>query len=305
MKKFFMFMAAALMTFSLASCDKKDKNEPETPAQDTTAVVTPSFQIVVSDVDATSAYLKVTPSDAKGYYISGIYDAEILTEYKAKDIADYFKKSYGIYVIMGYATMDDLVDAGYLNQGEAEGLVDGLAPETEYAAIALYIDSAFNVIGDWNYKKFKTEKLEIIGQETVSLENCKLIDYVAEDGWYQIIGANADSTFYLSLSPDASALTDHITADMLDPEYSVLYLNKQDAYGIYEASLDGAVNDDIFTLSGYFVAGNGIKYNVTLSANIASEEEEKEEEGGEEGGNKIIKKIGAKHNALKKYDFKK
>lgn len=283
MKKLFYLFAVVAVVASLASCNKKD--EPALA----------SFNIVVSDVDGTSANVKVTPSDPNGYYLFGIYDAATLTEYKAQDIVDALKNEVGMYIIYGIITFEDLVDYGYVYKGEGEGKVEGLDPETEYAAIALYLDTTFHAVGDWSYKTFKTGKVEIVDHKDLVMTG-EYDDEIAKEGWYQIMAYNADSSLYISLSPDpVDSLTQHITLADLDAEWSYLVANGETKYSLIAADYTAALNGDVLTVTGKIAAANGVEYNLTATC---------APKASDEGATAPAKKLAPK-NAIVRKAFKK
>ena len=154
MKKFFMFMAAALMTFSLASCDKKDKNEPETPAaQDTTVVEGMTFDIQVSGITYKSATVTVTPSKNDVDYFWNLVEKEALDYYQV-DATGYAEVLLEYYAEQGYKYAD--LVGGYLivsGKDEYEYDVDA---ETAYVVFAFQITKDLKIEGKVASKEFTT-----------------------------------------------------------------------------------------------------------------------------------------------------
>ena len=156
MKKFFLFMAAALVTFSLASCDKKDKEKDEP-----TPEVKAAFTISVSEVTAKTAHIEVTPAaETTGTYYWDIIDAaeaaELTDDAKVaayfKDYFDYVIEYYGAY---GYELTyaDLLLDAA---DGVDSYDYESLDPNTNYVVIAISLDANIGAAGKAVRQDFKT-----------------------------------------------------------------------------------------------------------------------------------------------------
>ena len=153
MKKFFAFVAVALVAFSFASCNG---NEP-TPGKGG------KFAILVENITATGADITVTPSDTNAYYYWTVFYAESVKE--AGDslsiyLAENLKAQYGSYDW-------SLVSSYVMSKGEENYTFTGLPSETDLVVVAIYLDSTYNVLGEMGIKEFTTPKMEI--SETVAL----------------------------------------------------------------------------------------------------------------------------------------
>ncbi|MCR5051041.1 MAG: hypothetical protein K6A36_08170, partial [Paludibacteraceae bacterium] len=131
-------------------------------------------------------------------------------------------------------------------------------------------------------KSFKTPDVIIKGQENLVIEGGEFVNAVEDEGWYQITGYNADGSYFLSICPDpVESLNDAITMENLDGDYSFLVYvfgagdEDYEKFSIMKANLQGSYNEasGVLTLTGKFVAENGIEYNLTMSAIEAAEEE--------------------------------
>ena len=86
MKKIFAFVAASLMLFSFASCDKKGGNDPEPEVK--------NFEIQVSNVEAKSVSVKVVPADVNVTYYWDIFVASEAAKMTDAQIAEAFKENF-------------------------------------------------------------------------------------------------------------------------------------------------------------------------------------------------------------------
>jgi len=142
MKKFFAFVAAALVAFSFTSCDKK-KDEPALA----------SLNIEVSDITYKSAHVKVTPSDEKAIYFWNIASQADLDEYKLT-IADYAKEEIEYYAAnYSYAK---LVEGGLIIEGGADEYDFDLDAESEYVVYAFVTNEKMEIVGEIASKSFST-----------------------------------------------------------------------------------------------------------------------------------------------------
>ena len=396
MKKFFLFMAAALVTFSLASCDKKDKEKDEP-----TPEVKAAFTISVSDITAKTAHIEVTPAkETTGTYYWDVVDAaeaaELTDDAKVaayfKDYFDYVIEYYGNY---GYELTyaDLLLDAA---DGADAYDYESLDPNTKYVVIAISLDANIGAAGQAVRQDFKTleekedpvpsdmtfniavnnitfssasvqvvpsnseatyywevfETAEIQGMsdadlcasikenieymieyygyfgydltfadflaqgtdsydytsldankaytviavamgtlgttngavakynfqtaeltpesiEDITFTNARMVDACDDEGWWQLIAANADTTTYLTISPiEADAVAGTYSIDDMDASYTYIVLDKQNQYKFATLDVVVAVNGETFTLTGTGIAMNAVEYHFTISGNV-------------------------------------
>lgn len=260
MKKFFAFVAAALVAFSFASCDKgggKDGN----------------FKIAIGDVEATAAEVAVTPSDENAYYYLAVYDNSLFETYTYEDAFANFKEEMEYYVENYGVTIDDLVEYGYVEKGAVDYNYSGLSPEKEYIVLVAQIDENFNMVGDFVTKTFTTPKTEKTGEKTITLTEGVCDDHCADYGWWQLMIADADTTVYLSISPlEATQLAGTWTIDDMDGEYTFIYDLEvgatKSAFVTFNATT--TAENGIFHLTGKGLASNGIEYTLDLTGEVTT-----------------------------------
>lgn len=199
MKKFFMFMAAALVTFSLASCDKKDKEKDEP-----TPEVKAAFTISVSEVTAKTAHIEVTPAaETTGTYYWDIVDAaeaaELTDDAKVaayfKDYFDYVIEYYGNY---GYELTyaDLLLDAA---DGVDSYDYESLDPNTNYVVIAISLDANIGAAGQAVRQDFKTleEKEDPVPSDMTF--NIAVNDITFSSASVQVTPSNSEATYFWNI----------------------------------------------------------------------------------------------------------
>ena len=324
MKKFFLIMAAALVTFSFASCDKKGQNEPETPAQDTTQVEEKvSFEIVVSDLTYTGATVTITPSKDDVTYFWDAVAAEDVEYYGG---ADKYLAAYVAYYVEQGATYDDFVDGGMIVSGE-DYYDFGLDAETDYIVLVCQIDKDLNFVGEVTTKAFSTparkegepfdeyEATEDLtytfAEYTVStayLDTYGTIDISAEDETHVVyleFNAADDATdlvageYPINASGDANTFT---ASEGLMEFWGYTFIT-----GCYAATLDGEYIDTPWYLVSGTVkvnADGSIEIDALNSANKSVKctlttrvEAQEEEEGGEDKApaRKAVRKAAKKN----------
>ena len=172
MRKFY-WMLAALMLASVSFVACNDKDPQPQPGPDPTPTPTPTeltFEISVSDVTRTSAFINVTPSDLEADYFSVIYNAYSV-EQCATD-AEIVAKIYD--EIKAYAESVDqtFVDymADHVKRGKQENLeVGGLTHSTNYYLLVFGVDSTKEYAASTEIEmvRFKTAQPE---QSTCTFE---------------------------------------------------------------------------------------------------------------------------------------
>ena len=123
-----------------------------------TPVVVTTFEIEVTDVDTTSAFVTVTPSDTNTWYYYDAMPVEFYQEYENADelAADYiawiedevaYCQEYGL----------DYVFEDWLSQGTDSYLYEELISNTEYVAFAFAVDTFTHAkVGPFYHKNFTT-----------------------------------------------------------------------------------------------------------------------------------------------------
>ena len=268
MKKFFAFVAAALVAFSFTACNE---NNP-TPGKGG------KFAILVENVTATTADVTVTPSDTSAYYYWSVFYAESI-----KNVGD----SLGAYLAENlkaeYGSYDwDLVASYLLTKGEENYSFSGLPSETDLAVVAFYLDSTYTVLGEVGVKEFTTPKMEIA--ETVALNftsaELDLTYYEA----YGIVGLSGEAQdgYDLELFFYADELNGTFTENDFysDGYYVYNYVEwgdgDEDWTPLAKMNLVGALNAEAteYAFSGSVIGENAVEYTFDATATIAAEEEE-------------------------------
>lgn len=271
MKKFFAFVAAALVAFSFTACNE---NNP-TPGKGG------KFAILVENVTATTADVTVTPTDTAAYYYWSVFYAESVKE--AGDslsiyLAENLKAQYGSYDW-------DLVASYLLTKGQDNDALTGLPSETDLAVVAFYLDSTYTVLGEVGVKEFTTPKMEIA--ETVALDFASAeldLSYYQDYGIVGLSGKAQDG-YDLELFFYADELNGTFTESDFysDGQYVYNYVEwgdgDEDWTPLAKMNLVGALNEEAteYTFSGSVIGNNAVEYTFNAIATVAAEEEE----GGE------------------------
>lgn len=272
MKKFFAFVAAALVAFSFTACNE---NNP-TPGKGG------KFAILVENVTATTADVTVTPTDTAAYYYWNVFYAESVKE--AGDslsiyLAENLKAQYGSYDW-------SLVASNLLTKGEENYTFTDLPSESDLAVVAFYLDSTYTVLGEVGVKEFTTPKMEIA--ETVALDFASAELDLSFYQEYGIVGLSgkAQDGYDLELFFYADELNGTFTESDFysDGQYVYNYVEwgdgDEDWTPLAKMNLVGALNEDSteYTFSGSVIGNNAVEYTFNATATVAAEEEE----GGED-----------------------
>ena len=260
MKKIFSMMAVALVVFSLASCKgHNEPDQPDQPEQPTDTTVVPedvNFDIVISDITAASALVKVVPSDTNVYYYFDLLTAaDLAAGYNEDSLAKEMKESAEYY---------QQKFPYYLSKGTDEWEFTNLMPETEYTVYALQFEEGYKPVGKWTLKKFTTAKLEIKETVTVSGEG-ELENYVDLMGIFAIYGDVDDNGAFLALTFEADELEGTFTQADLDSYYGgwvVIDEDNNEYYAVVTLAAEGKLNADSteYSFKGEAVCTNGVKY---------------------------------------------
>ena len=138
--------AAALV--ATTACEKNNDENGGT-------ALAPQFEIEVSNIATTSAWISVTPSDrATQYYFDLIPEEDYVA--LNGDVGAFFEEIIAYYKMM-YPTIDiSLFLQNMLSTGPAEDSVMGLKPGTTYYAYAVAVDSKGNAMDGWVVEPFTT-----------------------------------------------------------------------------------------------------------------------------------------------------
>lgn len=145
MKKFFAFIAIALVAFGFAACNQNKEVEQD------------NFAITISDITAKTVHIAVTPADTTKTYYWDILPADTAAKMTDEQIAVYFKE-YFDYVIEYYAYYYEMevTYADLLLKGKDEYDFSKLDPNTEYVVASIYLDANLVASGKATRKNFKT-----------------------------------------------------------------------------------------------------------------------------------------------------
>jgi len=276
MKKFYVMMAAALVAFSLASCNKKGQNEPEQPKQDTTEVVSGPIKIEVSNIMANSAEITFAPQDTDAYYAVAVYSkAEVAKMGGDDSVAVYMTGTLQSMIDQYKVTLDILYQYDYVCKGNLAG-VFALDPETDYTVYAVLINEEnVAVPAAVCTKSFSTPKLE--PKETVTVNVAGgLLDYSDLMGTFMVTSDDINAAGdYIVLTIDADSVTGSFTEADFNEEYVSGIISGEDFVLFATAALNGAyVDDSTYVISGTALAGNGTQYNMTITCATGADDDD-------------------------------
>lgn len=265
MKKFFAFVAAALVAFSFTSCDK---NEPSPEKK-------VSFQIEVSDITTNSANVVITPSDTAVYFGVGIYEASAVEKYTEEALAEHGIEEAAYYYAYG-VPLETLAEYNYVFKGAFASPLTSLPQNKELAILVYEIVENENglEVGVINTKIFKTEEAEA-SEATYELTGV-MKDWRAKDGDLYIKAAPADSSivFYVDIYTSEYNGTFHLgdetsAVPYLDNYYTYIAIGK-DFVDLEDAELVGTINEagDAYTVAGDLVGNNACTYHVTITCPV-------------------------------------
>ena len=257
MKKFFSIVAATLIAFSFASC-KGGQNEPEKPT-------TLTFAIQVSDITATAATVSVTPSIDTVPYLESVVPANLLEEYKtvdslARGLVEYYQ-SQG-------ATYDQLVKNGYILRGKDVYTYDALTPETEYLVLACGVDSTLTFTTPIASKTFKTTKMEIKENVTITSDKAELTDYTAY-GMFMVALTDSTAGYNFAITVETDTLEGEFTEEDLVPMFSG-FQTTVGMFDFYKLNIKTALIEDgaVLQLTGTADVTNAVRYTFDLKADV-------------------------------------
>jgi len=147
MKKYFAYVAVALVAFGFASCKGGENNEPENEL----------YKIEISDITTKGATITVTPADSATYYwdvIEAAEAAKMTDEEVGAYLVDYLQEAVDYYKDYGY----DFTIEDFLVTGEDSYEYTKLESNTEFTVVAIAID-ANGAHGKASRKNFKTLEL--------------------------------------------------------------------------------------------------------------------------------------------------
>ena len=113
---------------------------------------------------------------------------------------------------------------------------------------------------------FETPELVAESTEDITIENAKMADACDAYGWWQMMAMSADSTFYLTVSPEEAATVEgSYTIDDMDADFTYVLLDKEDQYKFAKLDVEVAVDGENFTFTGTGIAMNAVEYHFNIS----------------------------------------
>lgn len=192
MKKYLMILSAAVLAFAFTACDKNKPSKKDV-----------TFEITVSEIESSSALVKVVPSDTNAVYYWGVMpqasytyanDAEAFADCLAglKENAEYWEMMYQYF----YGVTVDLSWTDFLTQGASEEGIDELDAETAYYVIAFAVDTTNEALLGKIYKvEFTTTQVKQINLTftTQETDTALWIYPSIKDAYYVAMLASQDS----------------------------------------------------------------------------------------------------------------
>lgn len=297
MKKIFYFVAAlAVLAVGFTGCKKDKEKEPEPE------VTNPKLVITVDSITATSAFIAVVPEvDTLTYYwtyyekadLEGLTDEEIIEQGLIGEmdyIIEYYAEVYSKTI-----TYEELLSVGEDSYGLS------FSPNTEYVALAAYIDAEGNItFGDLFKKEFKTPDVEIISEETLEgLTGTYIDDYRDYDESYILYLGDAAESIEIALNLFDVDFAGEFTEEDMDLEYCYFWTSDlgDEAESIVKASITATLNEDGISsvFAGWIVTASGAKYN--FEANVPFESLLTPAEGDDDVEPLPARKVQAKKTA--------
>ena len=266
MKKFFSFMAAALVAFSFASCN--GGNPGEVKGKD--------FKISVSDITATSAVIEVLPTDTDATYFSTILEAKDVTPAMLKnlDTIAEFSDMYIKYLVAYYTyygkkvSYDDFLYEGAISK--KDGKITDLTPATEYIVYAHKMNADGEASGELAYLTFKTKDPEKKALKVSSAD----YTFYEKEGAVEIHLSDSEAGLSMGLVLLTKNLNGTFTEENFfeDGEYVYNYVqwgDDDDDWGaIVKFEMTGSLDADKkeYTINGKALAENGVEYSFNAKA---------------------------------------
>ncbi len=225
-----------------------------------------TFNIAVDSITFSGAYIAVTPSNNEATYYWSIYKSEAIAGLTDAQLCAGFKSEieqtieyYGYY---GY----DLTFEDFLSKGPDAYKYNSLEANTAYTVVAVAMGSLGTCAGAVAKYNFETPELVAESTEDITIENAKMADACDANGWWQMMAINADSTFYLTVSPvEAATVEGSYTIDDMDADFTYVLLDKEDKYKFAKLDVEVAVDGENFTFTGTGIAMNAVEYHFNIS----------------------------------------
>ena len=225
-----------------------------------------TFNIAVDSLSFSGAYIAVTPSNNEATYYWSIYKSEAIAGLTDAQLCAGFKseieETIEYYGYFGY----DLTIEDFLSKGPDAYKYNSLDANTAYTAVAVAMGSLGTCAGAVAKYNFETPELVAESTEDITIENAKMADACDAYGWWQMMAMSADSTFYLTVSPEEAATVEgSYTIDDMDADFTYVLLDKEDQYKFAKLDVEVAVDGENFTFTGTGIAMNAVEYHFNIS----------------------------------------
>lgn len=212
-----------------------------------------SFVITVSDITATSAYVRVEPSNNNTYYFD-VIEKDILDQYSDKSVflAEMIADLKALYEEYGY-TFADALSVG--NDGFLYG--EGyLEPNTDYYAFAVAITENGAVTSDMTLEPFKTlESTTGGGDESSSNAFTVTVSDITSSGATVAVTPSNNDTYYF---------------DVIEKEIYDAYTDKKELAAEYIAEIKDFYESYGYSLADALSSGNdSYSFDGVLDPNTA------------------------------------
>ena len=234
-----------------------------------------TFTLATDELQAFSAKIIVTPSDDQATYYWGVMEKAQSDTLPDAALASSVKSSLDYYIMMyQYLYGVEYTYADFLSQGEEAYTFSDLEAETVYTIYAMQMDEEANLIGAVTRQNFTTPSFAPTGDTVrVAISGLKFDDYVADQGWWQIVGYSADSTYYVSFSnADGLDITEpagnYDYETQMDPDYSVLYIGDEKIVFVSGSVVVSQNQDGTYHVYADVLAKDGKVYIITLDSKL-------------------------------------
>lgn len=307
MKKIFAFALAMTLVVAFSSCNKKNNsNDPEQGEEYIDPADVPfenGFKLVINYIEPFECLYEVVAEDVATPFLGGYLfadDADTMTD---TEIALSVLQSIQDYIAQHYQeTGEQIPLTDFMSyESNSEWLTLG-EPSTDYVAVAFYCDAetfAPIITDEQGVAKKRFHTKNITEHERITVPQGSWDNYEGEQSYsYTFWGDNSDESAWLDFyatEPLVNGL--HITDRNLSNDSRILFptgeIDEESGneiwitYYIYTADLNVAINEEgHMTVTGKFIAYNGVEYSLNFTGEEYVEEDE-EEGGDEEGGEEL------------------
>lgn len=305
MTKIFAFALAMTLVVAFSSCNNK-KNAPEQGEEYIDPADVPfenGFKLVTNYITPFGCDLDIIAEDEQTPFLGGFLYAEEANGMTDAEIALEVLKSIQEYITWVYqSTGQQIPLMEFASTGSHAETLESCDPNTDYVAVAFYIDaeSLAPIITDEQgvaKKRFHTKN--ITEHERITVPEGWWSNYEDQENYsYSFWGYTSDESAWLDFYTEDPLVNGlHITDRNLSYDSSIAFptgeIDEESGdeiwitYHIYTADLNVAINEEgHMTVTGKFIAYNGVEYSLNFTGEEDVEEDE-EEGGDEEGGDEL------------------